>query len=125
MALENLQNLLQFNLRALLPLMLIALVVMGNILFAATSILPRWTLFESLTAQIDEQKAVLAARAAEGRGGPGDGAEPQCSGRLQELAALQVDAAVGNLGGSNVARFLDQHRFVAGLAQERMVERPA
>ncbi|MBZ0298573.1 MAG: hypothetical protein K8J31_02480, partial [Anaerolineae bacterium] len=90
MAFENLQNLLQFNLRALLPFLLIALVGIGNILFAVTSILPRWSAYEAMTTQIDENQAALDARAAEGD-------DPEMIDVLQK----QIDNARTNLDAAS------------------------
>lgn len=64
MAFDDLQDMLQFNIRAMLPVILIALVVVGNIAFALTTIVPGWQAYEGLTMQIDTNKAALAEREA-------------------------------------------------------------
>ena len=64
MAFDDLQDMLQFNIRAMLPVILIVLVVVGNIAFALTTIVPGWQAYEGLTMQIDTNKAALAEREA-------------------------------------------------------------
>lgn len=49
---------------ALLPIMLIGLILMGNILFAAAVIFPQWRIHESLTAEIRSGQAALESQAA-------------------------------------------------------------
>ena len=62
MNVEALQEWLQNNLRSMLPVVMIVLAVMGNLAFAATSIVPHWTTYESLTSRIDGGQQALAER---------------------------------------------------------------
>jgi hypothetical protein len=53
---------LQDRFRALMPLMMIALALMGNALFAVRVLLPQWSAYDTLSAELEHAEAALVAQ---------------------------------------------------------------